>query len=140
MTDDMHKYDDIIGLPHHVSRNHRPMPPEDRAAQFMPFAALNGYEEATAETARRTEEKPVLDESEIEEIDTVLRTLKRSDAVRIRYFVRDEIKDGGMIRESEEVIKRISAADQYLETVNTAVRFEDILMIERVDNDAETEI
>jgi len=39
-------YEDIIALPHHVSRNHRPMPLADRAAQFAPFAALTGYEEA----------------------------------------------------------------------------------------------
>jgi len=140
MTDDMHKYDDIIDLPHHVSRNHRPMPAGDRAAQFMPFAALNGYEEATAETARRTETKPVLDDSEIEEIDAVLRTLHRADQIYLRYFVRDEIKEGGMIRESQETVKKISAADQVLETEQAAVRFEDILNIERVDDDGKTEI
>ena len=43
MEDD---YEDIIALPHHVSRRHRPMPLADRAAQFAPFAALTGYEEA----------------------------------------------------------------------------------------------
>ena len=38
-------YDDIIGLPHPVSKRHKPMPLEERAAQFAPFAALKGYEE-----------------------------------------------------------------------------------------------
>ena len=38
-------YDDIIGLPHPVSRRHRPMSLLDRAAQFAPFAALKGYDE-----------------------------------------------------------------------------------------------
>ncbi len=37
MTD---TYDDIIDLPHHVSRRHRPMPIEERAAQFAAFDAL----------------------------------------------------------------------------------------------------
>ena len=37
-------YDDIIGLPHPVSRRHRPMSLLDRAAQFAPFAALKGYD------------------------------------------------------------------------------------------------
>ena len=46
------KYDDIIDLPHHVSKKHPPMPMEDRAAQFSPFAALTGYEDAVKETAR----------------------------------------------------------------------------------------
>ena len=42
-------YDDIIRLPHHVSQNHPQMPLRDRAAQFAPFAALTGYEEAAGE-------------------------------------------------------------------------------------------
>ncbi len=45
-------YDDIIGLPHHVSRTHPQMSMHDRAAQFSPFAALTGYEEAVQETVK----------------------------------------------------------------------------------------
>ena len=41
----MGKYDDIINLPHHVSKKHSQMPIADRAAQFAPFAALTGYGE-----------------------------------------------------------------------------------------------
>jgi hypothetical protein len=52
-----HKYDDIIHLPHHVSAVHPPMPLPDRAAQFSPFAALTGHEEAIRETARVREEE-----------------------------------------------------------------------------------
>jgi hypothetical protein len=54
---DSHKYDDIIYLPHHVSTVHPPMPLLDRAAQFSPFAALTGHEEAIRETARVREEE-----------------------------------------------------------------------------------
>ena len=52
-----HRYDDIINLPHPISRIHQPMPIEARAAQFMPFAALTGHAEAIRETARRHMEK-----------------------------------------------------------------------------------
>ena len=45
-------YADIIDHPHHVSDHHPRMSPHDRAAQFAPFAALSGYEEMIAETAR----------------------------------------------------------------------------------------
>ena len=47
-----HKYDDIIDLPHHISPRHPQMPLENRAAQFSPFAALTGFEEAISETER----------------------------------------------------------------------------------------
>ncbi|PST46659.1 hypothetical protein CPA40_04320 [Bifidobacterium callitrichos] len=50
-----HRYDDIIDLPHHVSRRHPPMSRRNRAAQFMPFAALTGYDRLIADTAKRAE-------------------------------------------------------------------------------------
>lgn len=39
-------YDDIIHLPHPVSKKHPRMTMEQRAAQFAPFAALTGHKEA----------------------------------------------------------------------------------------------
>ena len=50
-------YDDIINLPHPVSKNHPQMPLRDRAAQFAPFAALTGHDAAIKETARLTDER-----------------------------------------------------------------------------------
>lgn len=44
-------YEDIINLPHHVSRTHPQMSVYNRAAQFAPFAALTGHDEAIEETA-----------------------------------------------------------------------------------------
>ena len=46
------KYDDIINLPHHVSKVHPQMSMQARAAQFAPFAALTGYDDAIAESER----------------------------------------------------------------------------------------
>ncbi|MBO7464315.1 MAG: hypothetical protein J6T56_00490 [Bacteroidales bacterium] len=46
-------YDDIIGLPHPVSKKHPQMPMRARAAQFAPFAALTGHRESISETAKR---------------------------------------------------------------------------------------
>lgn len=57
-----HQYDDIIRLPHHVSKVHPPMPIQDRAAQFAPFAALAGHQDAVKETARMVEERMELGE------------------------------------------------------------------------------
>lgn len=47
------KYEDIINLPHHVSKRHRQMPLAERAAQFAPFAALEGHAVAVRRTAQR---------------------------------------------------------------------------------------
>lgn len=47
------KYADIIGMEHYVSSKHPHMPSADRAAQFAPFAALTGHEEAMEETAEQ---------------------------------------------------------------------------------------
>ena len=46
-----HKYDDIIDMPHHVSRRHPQMSRHQRAVQFMPFAALTGYERVIEQAA-----------------------------------------------------------------------------------------
>ena len=50
-----HDYDDIIHLPHHVSKRHPQMSMWNRAAQFAPFAALTGYEDAIQESAKENE-------------------------------------------------------------------------------------
>jgi hypothetical protein len=51
----MGAYDDIINLPHHVSKRHPQMSMWNRAAQFAPFAALTGYEESIKESALENE-------------------------------------------------------------------------------------
>ena len=50
-----HDYDDIINLPHHVSKRHPQMSMWNRAAQFAPFAALTGYEDAIKNSAQANE-------------------------------------------------------------------------------------
>ncbi len=57
-----HKYADMLDMPHHQSCKHPHMSLHDRAAQFAPFAALTGYEDELAETARLTEERMTADE------------------------------------------------------------------------------
>ena len=61
---DGENYADIIRLPHFTSPNHPRMDTIRRAAQFAPFAALTGYDEAIAEAVRLidTEQEPSDDE------------------------------------------------------------------------------
>ena len=46
-------YNNIINHPHHVSRKHPKMSMNERASQFAPFAALNGYEESIDKESQR---------------------------------------------------------------------------------------
>ena len=97
----MGKYDDIINLPHHVSSTHPHMPILDRAAQFQPFRALTGYEDAVQETARLTDEKPELTEDEKTLLDVKLQRLAEGissqPCATLTYFQPDKKKAGGAI-------------------------------------------
>ena len=68
----MEKYDDIINLPHHVSKKHLQMSLHDRAAQFAPFAALTGYDEEVKEVSRITDQFHPLESKKKEEINQKL--------------------------------------------------------------------
>lgn len=96
---DMHRYDDIIDLPHPTSLKHPRMSTENRAAQFSPFAALTGYDDAVSETARLTQSRGELDEQGKALLDERLRLLRENIAeqpeVDIIYFRPDLRKFGG---------------------------------------------
>ena len=87
----------------------------DRAAQFAPFAALGGYDDAVAETARLTEKCPELDEQEQRAINErlayIAEHIDEHPEVRIKYFVPDKRKSGGAIVEVSGKTYRISDAD-----------------------------
>ena len=95
-------YDDIINLPHPVSKNHPQMPLRDRAAQFAPFAALTGHDAAIKETARLTDERLELREEVIaqlnEKINIIRNNIGIEQNVSITYFIPDEKKAGGSKR------------------------------------------
>ena len=95
----MGRYDDIINLPHHVSATRPQMPMIDRAAQFQPFRAMTGYEDAVQETARQTDEPPELTEDEKALLDAKLQKLSDSidshPRVTLTWFQPDKKKPGG---------------------------------------------
>lgn len=95
------RYRRIIGATHRPPDGRKHMTNYERAAQFAPFAALTGYEEAVLETARLTDARPELAEDEKREIDSYLRILKESASARrcagVTYFVRDKRKAGGRL-------------------------------------------
>ena len=114
------KYEDIINLPHHISKKHPQMTMESRAAQFAPFAALVGYEDAVEETARLTTKRIELNEEEKNILDMKLQMLKEQMHVQIypeisiMYFVPDLKKDGGKYIKISGTIKKIDEYKQLL--------------------------
>ena len=128
----MNRYDDIINLPHHISPTRKQMSMHDRAAQFAPFAALVGYDDAVAETARLTETRPELDEQEQRAINERLAFIAdhihEHPEVRIKYFVPDEHKSGGAIVEVFGKTYRISNTDATIVmTDGCKIRLSDII-------------
>lgn len=93
-------YKDIINMPHHQSKTHPHMSMYDRAAQFSPFAALTGYDDAVEETARLTDTKAELSEDMKQEINRRLiliqENIKEHPKISITYFKKDGKKDGGV--------------------------------------------
>lgn len=133
MTD---SYDDIINLPHHVSDRYPHMPMYDRAAQFAPFAALTGHEEAINETSRYTEERIELTEEQKENIDRELQELRDRGAecnVRIVYFEPDELKKGGTYVEFRGVVKKINSRGQLTLENETILLYDNIYELEIMD-------
>ena len=108
-------YADIRNLPHHESKTHPRMPRANRAAQFMPFSALSGYEESVQETARQTEPFRELDEDSRQRLDEMLQIIqqmlgeKMEVSVMITCFVPDKYKNGGSYQEYSGLVKRVDA-------------------------------
>ena len=111
-------YKDIIDRPHYVSEKRAKMPVGDRAAQFAPFAAMVGHEAAIKETARYTDRKKELDETEKgiidEKLSRIEEHLDEKPEVEVVYFVPDTVKVGGSY---ETHSGRVSKLDHYGLTV-----------------------
>ena len=136
--DDPHRYEDIIHLPHHVSETHPPMSRLDRAAQFAPFAALTGLEEAMGETARLTEQRPELSEGAAAELDAALRRAmerrQQHPALSVTYFQPDERKPGGAILTRRGELDTVDTLRGELRlTDRTRIPLRDILSLREIE-------
>lgn len=106
---DEHRYDDMLDMPRHCSTLHKHMSLEDRAAQFIPFQAVQGYEDAVIETARLTDEKIELSDSQKQVLDEQIQYLQLhpETSVTILYFAKDDKKQGGKYQEITGRMKTI---------------------------------
>ena len=131
----MSNYDDIINMPHYVSKIRKPMSLQNRSAQFAPFSALTGYDEKIREVARETSKKIELDDGIKlmlnEKLCLIKNDIKLRPKVTITYFVRDNRKEHRgryktitlNAKVVDEVYKRIILID------NTIISFDNIIDI-----------
>lgn len=129
------RYDDIIHLPHHVSKTRPQMSMMDRAAQFSPFAALTGYDAAIKETGRLTDEKIELGEETKALLDRKQRYLSDMISVQpeitVTYFLPDERKSGGTYLSVTGKLKRIDEYERMMIlTDGKKIPLDDIMDIE----------
>lgn len=126
-----HRYDDIIGLPHHISKRRSHMSGTDRAAQFAPFAALTGHDAAICETARLTNRRMELTEDRKSVLDRTLRYLlehrEERPEVTITYFLPDNKKSGGAyISTTGQIAKFKMEQNQLIMDEQTAIPIDSI--------------
>lgn len=129
------RYDDIIHLPHHVSKTRPQMSMMDRAAQFSPFAALTGYDAAIKETGRLTDEKIEVGEETKAVLDRKQRYLSDMISVQpeiaVTYFLPDERKSGGTYLSVTGKLKRIDEYERMMIlTDGKKIPLDDIMDIE----------
>ena len=129
------KYDEIMGLPHHISKTRPQMPMSDRAAQFAPFAALTGYDAAIKETGRLTDERIELDVEALSALDMkyqlLMEALDEAPEVTITYFQPDERKAGGKYVSAVGAVKKIDDFERRITMQDGAkIPMDDVLSID----------
>ena len=125
-------YEELLYLPHHVSDVHPRMAMIDRAAQFAPFAALTGLDDAIDETCRYTEVKKEINEELQEILNTKLQEIiKNKSVAKFTYFIPDKTKKGGKYITVTGSIKKIN---EYRNIIvldnNTIINISDIIKID----------
>ena len=129
------KYNEIMRLPHHVSKTRPQMPMSDRASQFAPFAALTGYDAAIKETGRLTDERIELDVEALSALDMkyqlLMEALDEAPEVTITYFQPDERKAGGKYVSAVGTVKKIDDFERRITMRDgTRIPMDDVLSID----------
>ena len=107
-------YEDIVNMPHHVSKKYPQPTMADPASRFAPFSAITGYEQMVLEEARVTDDRIEMDESSKaalnEKLNMILEFIDEQPEVKITYFEPDKKKAGGAYVTVTGTVKRI---DEY---------------------------
>lgn len=134
------KYNDILNMPRHISKTRPHMSNHDRAAQFMPFAALTGFGAMINEASRLTSEKHELTEEEARLLNERLRIIKSKiklhPKISLTYFIPDKRKSGGSYETFTGNLRRIDEFNgELIFTDKTVILIDDILLIDFSEED-----
>ena len=135
----MGKYDDIINLPHHTSKNHPQMSIYNRSAQFAPFAALTGYDELINEAKKVYDKRIELSEDKMEELNKTFQALSSFEGenkplVRVYYFSHLKEENKGNYVEFVGKFKSINPHNKTIKIENITIKFSDIFDLVLVSN------
>ncbi len=129
----MGKYDDIINLDRPISSFPK-ISMSSRAAQFSPFAALNGYDDQIKETGRLTDKQIELDDEAKLIINDKLvylsKNIKKNIEVTITYFIKDKNKDGGKYVSEKGMVNKIDKTKRIIYLNNNKILINNIIDIE----------
>ena len=129
------EYDDILNMPYPNPEIEKDFPDKIlRSAQFAPFAALTGHDEAIEETARLTDSKVELDEYQKAELNDKIQLINNSDAdeeVSITYFVPDKKKSGGAYITKRGIVLKVREYEKdIIMDDGTEIPIDDVFTIE----------
>lgn len=98
----------------------------ERAKQFMPFAALHGFEDAIHQKEFITAKKRELSEEESEKLNSVIISLNKGDLVEVEYYFVDRyVKIKGTITE-------INFEMRYIRIIKTEIKFSDLYSVQEI--------
>ncbi len=96
------------------------MPIDKRAAQFLPFQAVKGLDQALLAKEKITVPKIELSEDSLRELDEKMHKISKGMIITVIYFYKDEyLKITGMVARLDETAR-------ILQIVNTKIKFDDI--------------
>jgi hypothetical protein len=124
MIEATHRYDDIIDLPHHVSQVHKPLTTAQRAAQFLPFSALNGFDKVVHQKDIVTVSPDELSEDELASLNLALVQIRRGDRARVVYY------EAGAYHELTGTVGTVDLAGLTIQVAGYAVRVGSVKSLE----------
>lgn len=126
--------EDLITLDYKSLMKHIPMPRSKRAAQFSPFAALTGYEEAINEESRVTEERRYLTNDEVINLNNEIKASIGKE-IKITFFEKDKTKCGGKYITIDSVISKLFIEKQIIQLANgITIKTKDIIALATKEN------